>query len=239
MAIAWTRPDRGSLALSASTTRKALRLLGASGSSATSSAVSASSWVGSTPSWLRRSQRGRRSLAGRVSSVMTGRSSVSGNVTESAAFGTPGVSSSVTTSARPRDRDATRSPRSPSPSPETLVVIPIGTARAAPYIFWLRRACRAARPSSPSIARCRLCSDTVMRPSWKIPRRGVTRTRSIASQGRPRHWLPSRIRTPISSATSNGVRESSRPRRNVTAMAPIARHSSQSSGALDSTARHR
>ena len=45
---------------------------------------------------------------------------------------------------------------------------------------------------------------------WSRPRRGCTTTRSTASQGSPRHWLPSRIRTPRSSATSSGVRASTR-----------------------------
>ena len=120
-----------------------------------------------------------------------------------------GSGCTTTTSARPCASAAIPSARS-APWAETRVVIPIGTASATPYIFWFRAAARRPRTSSPSRARDRLCGANISRPSRNSPRRGCTTTRSTASQGRPRHWLPSRIRTPSSSATSSGVRASTR-----------------------------
>ena len=119
-----------------------------------------------------------------------------------------GSSRSVTTSARPWESSATRSASSSPAPPSTLVVRPRGTASAAPYIFWFAAAWRRPRPSRPSSARPRLRGVKTRRPSRNRPRRGCTVTWPIASQGRPRHSSPRRIRTPRSSATSSGVRES-------------------------------
>ena len=67
-------------------------------------------------------------------------------------------------------------------------------------------------PDSPSRTRCGLRETSSSRPSRSRPA-GACSTRSRELQVRPRQVRPSRIRTPCGSATSSGVRASTRPTR--------------------------
>ena len=138
----------------------------------------------------------------------------------------------VADSARaPRRSAPARRPASPAarsasrrPGSESRVVDPSGTASAAPYIRWLSAAWRRPRPSSPSSTRGGAVRvDHQPAVPEQTAARLRRRRRSIASHGQP---APLRCRAApgrrCSSATSSGVRESSRLRRKTVAIAAIA-----------------
>ena len=100
--------------------------------------------------------------------------------------------------------------RSPS-APMTRVESPSGTANGAPCSSREMLVWRLPAPVSSASISSRLWGTTTRRPSRSRPRRGVCSTWWTAVQGSPRQVRPSRIRIPCASATSSGVRASTRP----------------------------